>query len=89
MDQFSISWGSGYSDPVWNYGNYHVLEHKSDYTYIYMRPSDNAIEYVVESYPNYQADVVTYYPYGLSVDNSTFGVWDFDLKYASCANNAT
>lgn len=54
-----------------------------------MRPSDNAIEYTVESYPNYQADVVTYYPYGLTVDNSTYGVWDFDLKHASCANNAS
>lgn len=89
LDQFTISWGSGYADPVWSYGNYHVLEHKSDYTYIYMRPSDNAIEYIVESYPNYQADVVTYYPYGLSVDNSTYGVWDYELRYASCANNAS
>lgn len=78
LDGFTISWGQGYSDPVWGYNTYHVLEHKSDYTYVYMRPSDKAIEYIVESFPNYQADVVTYFPYGLTVDNSTYGVWDFE-----------
>jgi hypothetical protein len=89
IDQFSISWGSGYADPVWATGQYHVLEHKSDYVYIYMRPDDKVIEYIVESYPSYQADVVTYYPYGLAVDNSVGGVWDYDLRYATCANNMT
>ena len=89
VNEFTISWGNGYGDPVWGYDQYRVLEHSSDYTYMYIRPSDGAIEYIVESFPNYQADVVTYFPYGLTVDNTTYGVWDYDLKYGYCADNST
>ena len=88
LDDFTISWGSGFTDPVWGYDNYHVLEHKSEWTYIYMRPSDKAIEFIVDS--NYgDSDVVVYYPSGLTVDNTTYGVWDYDLRYGYCANNNT
>lgn len=88
LSEFSISWGNGFTDPVWGYDNYHVLEHKSDYTYIYMRPSDNVIEFIVDS-NNYQHDVVMYYPSGLTLDNSTYGVWDYELRYGYCPNNNT
>lgn len=88
VDDFTISWGTGFTDPVWGYDNYHVLEHKSDWAYIYMRPSDNAIEFIVDaSGGNY--DMVAYFPSGLTVDNTTYGVYDFELRYGQCANNAT
>ena len=89
IDEFTLSWGSGFADPVWGYDNYHVLEHKSDYVYIYMRPSDRAIEFIVDASYGNGVDHVMYYPSGLTVDNSTIGVWDYDLRYGSCANNYT
>ena len=89
ISDFTISWGSGFSDPVWGYDNYHVLEHKSDYVYIYMRPSDKAIEFIVDSSPGDGVDRVMYYPSGLTADNTVNGVWDYDLRYASCGNNYT
>lgn len=89
ISEFTLSWGSGFKDPVWGYDNYHVLEHKSNYVYIYMRPSDRAIEFVVDSSRGDGVDHVMYYPSGLTVDNSTSGVWDYNLRYASCGNNYT
>jgi len=73
MSDFTISWGSGFSDPVWGYDNYHVLEHRSDYVYIYMRPSDKAIEFIVDSSRGDGIDRVMYYPSGLTVDNTVNG----------------
>jgi hypothetical protein len=88
LDQFTVSYGAGFTDPIWGYNNYHVLEHKSEFTYIYMRPTDNAIEFVVNA-NNQGVDYVAYFPAGLTVDNSTQGVWDYNLRYGVCANNAT
>jgi hypothetical protein len=30
-----------------------------------------------------------YYPSGLTLDNSTYGVWDYELRYGYCPNNNT
>jgi Ca2+-binding EF-hand superfamily protein len=86
-NDFTINWGSGFTDPVWGYDNYQVLEHKSEWTYIYQRPADRAIEFIVHANGNY--DDVVYFPAGLTVDNTVNGVWDYALKYGQCPNNGT
>ena len=88
LADFTISWGAGYKDPVWGYDNYHVYEHKRDWTYLYVRPSDQVIEFIVDS-NNYDADIVSYFPSGLTWDKTVSGVYDYELRYGTCANNAS
>ena len=60
----------------------------TEWTFIYQRPSDRAIEFIVDaSYTD--VDAVFYFPSGLTVDNSTYGVWDYEMKYGQCPNNAS
>ena len=43
MNNFTITWGSGYQEPIWKSGSYQVVEHKKDSTFIYYRTTDNVI----------------------------------------------
>lgn len=88
MKDFTIAWGAGYSDPVWGYDTYKVVEHKSDWTYLYIRPTDNVIEFIVDS-NNANVDYIAYFPAGLTWDKTVIGVWDYTLKYASCPANSS
>ena len=88
VNDFTINWGVGFTDPVWGLDNYQVLEHRTEWTYIYQRPADRAIEFIVDA-SHSQYDVVVYFPSGLTVDNTTYGVWDYEMKYGQCPNNAT
>jgi hypothetical protein len=42
--------GSDYPDPIWGQKKYQVLKHKYAKSYLFIRPSDLAIEFVVESF---------------------------------------
>ena len=86
LNEFTINWGSGFSDPVWGLDNYQVLEHRTEWLYIYQRPSDRAIEFIVDASQS-QYDVVVYFPDGLTLDNNVTGVWDYELRYGKCTNN--
>ena len=69
MDEFTVDWGDDFVDPVWGQGNYRVLEHFEEYAFIYKRPDDNVIKFIVWSFAMYQSDFVLYFPQGL--DSST------------------
>jgi len=47
---YEIYMGSDYPDPIWGQKKYQVLKHKYAKSYLFIRPSDLAIEFVVESF---------------------------------------
>ena len=83
VNKFGISHGAGYTDPIWRRDDYHLLEHNNEETYIYMRTSDKAIEFIVDS-NTYGVDNIIYFPSGIDWDKSARGVWDYKMKYSKC-----
>ena len=68
IDQFEDAYylfDDTFTDPVWDEGTYSVLKHKSELTYIYMRPDGSrVIEFIVFA-DDSAIDYVYYFPKGL------------------------
>ena len=72
---FTINKGCCHPDPINGKDSYHVLEYRKKDAFIYMRPDDLAIEFIVEA--NYRYDNIMYFPTGLTLDTNVTGVSDF------------
>ena len=79
FNKFSIYQGSNFTYPLLDKEvNYHVFKRTNSEKYMYLRPTDLAIQYIVRPYAEF--DQVIFFPYGLAVDNSVTGVWDFEMR---------
>ena len=89
INDFTISWGTGHEDPVWSTNsNYRVLEHKTEWHYLYLDSTTNVVEFIVDGTPT-SRDIVYYFPEGLVWDKTVSGVYDFELRYGTCPNQAS
>ncbi len=81
LNEYTQWYSDGYVDPVWGEGSYNVIGHDTELKFIYFR-NDGAIEFIQDASER-EVDYIYYFPNGLSLDSSVWGVWDFNHKYSA------